>query len=182
MRAIQIKRSKHCGKLGILTTSRPSSPHVRALHPARTAYSARRRRYLISTGFSTLFASRNTSQHSISAGQSTDASSHLSPRDSQSPKEDHPSVPKPDDAFQQQPAKPQVTFLTKFYTPLFPETHLSLGAPEVAVLAAWPWLIGHAPCIVLLSRLRVGVFRGLRVELREHAHDARVDLVVDELR
>ncbi|KAI1794264.1 hypothetical protein LXA43DRAFT_1116097 [Ganoderma leucocontextum] len=72
---------------------------------------------LISTGFSALFASRNTSQHSISAGQSvTDASSHLSPRDSRSPKEDHPSVPKPDDASHQQPAKPQVTFLTKFYT------------------------------------------------------------------
>ena len=54
------------------------------------------------------------SQQPIPEGQSTDASSQPSPRESQSPKQEDASVSK-DGAPQQQPAKPQATFLTKLY-------------------------------------------------------------------
>ncbi|KAI0721863.1 HSF-type DNA-binding-domain-containing protein [Cerioporus squamosus] len=60
----------------------------------------------------------------IPESQSTDSPTHSSPRESQSPKADNASAPKQDGAPQQQPAKPQATFLTKLYALLErPENH-----------------------------------------------------------
>ena len=66
-------------------------------------------------------------------------------------------------------------------------THGSVRAPltipdEVECAVTGPWLIWHAPHVTLgalLLRLRLGALRGLRVELREDAHDASSDLMVN---
>ena len=55
------------------------------------------------------------SQPPLSDPQTPDASNNPSPRESQSPKQDSASPPKQDGNAQQQPAKPQATFLTKLY-------------------------------------------------------------------
>ncbi|KAH9943077.1 HSF-type DNA-binding-domain-containing protein [Epithele typhae] len=63
-------------------------------------------------------------QPSLSEPHSPDASSHPSPRDSQSPKQENAVAQKQDGSAQQQPAKPQATFLTKLYALLErPENH-----------------------------------------------------------
>lgn len=96
--------------------------YPQSAYPSRSSYPARSdQQYSLSNPSAIVYPPQLLpSQQSIPEGQSTDASSHPSPRDSQSPKEEDPSVPKPDGAPQQQPAKPQATFLTKLYAYVHP--------------------------------------------------------------
>ncbi len=55
----------------------------------------------------------------IPEAQNSDSPTHSSPRESQSPKADNASAAKQDGTSQQQPAKPQATFLTKLYAYVF---------------------------------------------------------------
>ena len=70
------------------------------------------------------------SSQSIPEGQSTDSPSQSPARDSQSPKTENATVPKQDGAPQQQPAKPQATFLTKLYAYVFRRVLLSPALPR----------------------------------------------------
>ncbi|KAH9853751.1 HSF-type DNA-binding-domain-containing protein [Lenzites betulinus] len=103
--------------------------YPQSAYTARPAYQQRADQpYQLSTAANVVYPPQllpSQPQSAISDPQSHDAHSQSPQRESQSPKqEENPSVPKQEGTPQQQPAKPQATFLTKLYALLErPENH-----------------------------------------------------------